>query len=219
MFNLVVAILVFAYCRKLSRQTAKPDVTTEPAPDCGTGRETFSHLVHTLTLLLAGATGYVSLSQEIVWMRVISYASGGMPQVFGHILGFFLFGVAAGALAGKKICDEDKTHPLAFIAWMFFATALFYYVSIPLSSFIIAASSIGGMLVSYVAVAFVAFLLGSIFPVLCHFGIRSGSAVGISLSGIYMANILGSTAGTLVTGFVLLNYLTVEQTSLYPKRY
>ena len=45
-----------------------------------------------------------------------------------------------------------------------------------------------------------AFLLGSIFPVLCHFGIRSDTAVGLSLSGIYMANILGSTAGPLITG-------------------
>jgi hypothetical protein len=98
---------------------------------------------------------------------------------------------------------------------MFLATALFYYLSIPLSSFVIAASSTVGMLASYLTVAIVAFLLGSIFPVLCHYGIRSDTSVGLSLSGIYMANILGSTAGPLVTGFVLMNYLTMEQIILY----
>jgi len=214
MFNFVVALLVFVYCQKLSCQTPKPEVATEPAPDFGLGRGTYS-ISYTLTLFLAGATGYVSLSQEIVWMRVISYASGGMPQVFGHILGFFLFGVAAGALAGKRICEDNKIRPLNFISWIFLATALFYYVSIPLCSYVIEASWKAGMLVSYLTVAIVALLLGSIFPVLCHFGIRSDTAVGLSLSGIYMANILGSTAGPLITGFVLMNYLTMEQIVLY----
>jgi len=213
MFNFLVAILVFAYCRKLPRHGANVEMATElPSHDQG---KSINSISYSLTLLLAGGAGYVSLSQEIVWMRAISYATGGVPHVFGHILGFFLFGVAAGALVGKKVCIKNNIRPLTFIAWMFLATALFYYLSIPISSFVIAASWRAGMVVSYLTVAMTAFLLGSIFPVLCHFGIRSDAAVGLSLSGIYVANILGSTAGPLITGFVLMNYWTMEQIILY----
>jgi spermidine synthase len=215
MFNFLVGILVFAYCRKLSRQPAKAGMATEAASDFGQERKACS-ISYASTILLAGATGYISLSQEIVWMRAISYASGGMPHVFGHILGFFLLGVAAGALLGKMVCDGNKIRPLTFVACMLLASGLFYYFSIPLSSFVIAARWWkAGMLVSYLTVAIVAFLLGSIFPVLCHLGIRSDTAVGLSFSGIYMANILGSTVGPLVTGFVLMNYLTMERIIMY----
>jgi hypothetical protein len=213
MFNFLVAILVFAYCRKLPRHGAKVEMAAELlAHDQG---KSVNSIPYPLTLLLAGAAGYISLSQEIVWMRAISYATGGVPHVFGHLLGFFLFGVAGGALLGKKICVDNKIRPLTLIAWMFLATGLFYYLSIPLSSVVFAESWRGGMVFSYLTVAIVAFLLGSIFPILCHFGIRSDAAVGLSLAGIYMANILGSTAGPLITGFVLMNYWTMEKIILY----
>jgi hypothetical protein len=73
--------------------------------------------------------GYISLSQEIIWVRAISYASGGLSHVFGHVLGFFLLGVAAGAFLGKKVCERGTTAPLKFIASAFLATAVLYYFS------------------------------------------------------------------------------------------
>jgi spermidine synthase len=210
MFNFLVGVLVFIYCRKLSHQKAKAEVATESASDSRQQRKVYP-ISYPLGLLLAGASGYISLSQEIVWVRAVSYASGGMPHIFGHILGFFLFGVAGGSLLGKKVCDGNRSRPLIFVASIFLATGLFYYASIPLSSFVISLYREAGMVVCYLTIAIVAFLLGSIFPVLCHFGIRSNTAVGLSLSGMYMANILGSTAGPLITGFVLMNFLPMEK--------
>jgi MFS family permease len=130
-FNFLVGILVFTYCRKLSHQQAKAEVASEPASDLRQEKKAYA-ISYPLALLFAAASGYISLSQEIIWVRAISYASGGMPHVFGHILGFFLFGVAGGALLGKKVCDENNIRPLTFVAWIFLATALVYYVSIPL---------------------------------------------------------------------------------------
>ena len=214
MGNFLVATLALVYCRRLSRDKATAEVTSEPASHMRQEKTAYA-ISYLVALLLAGASGYLSLSQEIIWVRALSYASGGMPHVFGHILGFFLFGVAGGALLGKKVCDGNHIRPLTFIAWIFLATALFYYLSIPLSSFVIARAWGAGIVVSYLTVAMLAFLLGSIFPVLCHFGIRSDTAVGLSLAGIYLANILGLTAGPLVSGFVLMNVLTMEQIILY----
>ncbi len=54
-------------------------------------------------LFFAAATGYISLSQEMLWMRAVGYITGGEPTVFAHVLGFFLIGVAAGALYGEQL--------------------------------------------------------------------------------------------------------------------
>ncbi|HVX39207.1 MAG TPA: hypothetical protein VHB25_06505 [Gemmatimonadaceae bacterium] len=41
-----------------------------------------------LVYLLAAATGYISLSQEIIWIKVIGSADHGRPEAFAHALGF-----------------------------------------------------------------------------------------------------------------------------------
>jgi spermidine synthase len=213
-FNFLVAGLAFAYGWRRSRRPESTDRIAGALPGVEI-KERAHSISYALTLWLAAGAGFVSLSQEILWVRAISLASGGIPHVFGHVLGFFLLGVAAGALLGKNVCDRNRIHPLLFIAIMFLATGVFYYLAIPLTSTVIAISWEAGMLVTYLAVAVAAFLLGGVLPVLCHFGSRPATPVGVSLSRIYMANILGSTAGPLLTGFVLLNRWTLEQNILF----
>ena len=53
-------------------------------------------------------------------------------------------------------------------------------------------------------------LLGRIFPILCHWGIKADDGSGSRVSKVYLASILGSVAGTLVTGFVLMDYLSIQ---------
>ena len=47
-----------------------------------------------IIFLLSALTGFLSLSQEIIWIRILMYATGGIPQVFAYVLGFFLIGIA-----------------------------------------------------------------------------------------------------------------------------
>src|SRR5262249_30408173 len=58
-------------------------------------------------------------------------------------------------------------------------------------------------------------LVGSVFPVLCHYGIKTKASAGLLLSWVYFANIVGATAGPLLTGFVLLDLFTFEQLILF----
>ncbi len=168
-----------------------------------------------LVLFLAAATGYVSLSQEMVWMRVVGYMTGGAPAVFAHVLGFFLLGVAFGALLAERWCDRlfsEGRSALRFVARMLLVSGVFYALSIPATALVHDAYAPAGIALAHVVVAVVSFLLGGTFPVLCHHGARSGRSVGLAVSRLYLANIVGCTLGPLLTGFVLMERLSTAET-------
>src|SRR5690606_29531209 len=100
-------------------------------------------------------------------------------------------------------------------AAMLICSALVYHIAIPICS--LALTTINGRLVEvfYFAIALVAFLLGSIFPILCDASIKSDKAVGYSVAWIYLANIIGSTLGPLFSGFVLMDRFPLEDLFLY----
>lgn len=59
-----------------------------------------------ISLLLSFLTGFFSLSQEILWVRIISYKLKGLPQSFSITLAFFLIGISLGAHMGQKIVNK-----------------------------------------------------------------------------------------------------------------
>jgi spermidine synthase len=53
--------------------------------------------------------------------------------------------------------------------------------------------------------------LGILLPLLCHYAIEPDDRAGARMSYIYLANIIGSGAGSLVTGFILMETLALWQ--------
>ena len=50
------------------------------------------------------------------------------------------------------------------------------------------------------------------FPIAHHLGSQqSGARIGRSVSKVYFGNIIGSTLGPIVTGYLLLDQLTMDQ--------
>lgn len=170
-------------------------------------------------LFLAAAAGYVSLTQEMVWMRAVSYVTGGAPSVFAHVLGFFLVGVALGAWIGQRACEtvfkDTGRSPGRFLGAMFVVSGLFYYVSI--AGVAEAGTRFKGLAIpaTYGVVMLTSLLLAALFPVLCHYaagaGHGAGQGAGVATSRVYVANIVGSTLGPLLTGFVLMDRMTTAQ--------
>ncbi|MEO6098323.1 MAG: fused MFS/spermidine synthase [Fibrobacteria bacterium] len=211
--NFLVGILVFRYTKAL--KTAKP--VTEPVREIEESRPAANPaqaVPFYLALVISGVAGYISLSQEILWVRAISYATSTWPQVFGHILGFFLLGVALGSLLGKRFCEKRNLSPLLYLAWVFLIGSIAYYVSIPLFSAAFTYSRGLGIFCSYLILALVSCIFGSVLPLLSHFAIKPGTPVGVSLSRIYVANIIGSTMGPLFTGFYLMDRFSLEMNVL-----
>jgi spermidine synthase len=161
--------------------------------------------------LLAGLTGYLSLSFEMLWFRSYAFLSGGSARDFAHLLGFFLLGIAFGGLAGRplsRLADRSPEHGRTVPTVLLLVAALAALLCIP------AMSLIGDGTPSWVAlpgVAIVAGLWAALFPVIAHLSVAPDRSAGSSIGQLYLANVVGSVAGCLLTGFVMMDYLTTGQ--------
>ena len=57
---------------------------------------------------LSLAIGFLSLSEEILWVRVAGFAFQTLPFAFAFVLACYLVGIALGAAYGKRLCARAK---------------------------------------------------------------------------------------------------------------
>ena len=161
--------------------------------------------------VLSFGCGLISLSQEILWVRLVGFAYGNPPHVFAFVLGLYLLGIAAGAHIGKRYCCADRdlygvAARVLLISAAWDAVAPFLYVGAMKFDRTV------GMFVLPLAVMLVALFKSIVFPIAHHLGSsNSPQHVGASVSRVYFANILGATLGPLLTGFYLLEHATLQQ--------
>lgn len=159
-----------------------------------------------LALLVSALSGFVALSYEILWYRVISFTTWSQASGFGLLLAAYLLGIAVGSRIagafckeGAKVGDPKTLPPLAVFA--LFANLVAWLV-VPGFGWL---SILGDWRFPLVLVVISAGLLGAILPLVSHYGIHPDARAGVNLSYVYLANIVGSTAGSLVTGFVFMD--------------
>ncbi len=166
-----------------------------------------------IALLAAGAAGFIALSYEIVWYRVVSFLTWSAPASFGVLLGFYLFGLALGSIGSRVFCRESSKGKLSSLrplaAFVFFANVIGFFVVPSITRAAHSASPVLPLL----AVALAAGLLGAVLPLLAHFAIAPDDRAGQRLSYLYVANIVGSACGSLITGFVFMDKLSLTQVS------
>lgn len=161
--------------------------------------------------ILSFSVGFLSLSQEILWIRLLGFATSGLPQAFGFVLGSFLVGIAFGAMAGKRCCERSSN--LAATGGIVLVIAGFVDLALPwlaIQALKVPAPWHLPGLAALIAAS--AFLKSILFPIAHHLGtVASQDKVGVSVSRVYFANILGSTMGPLVTGLVVLQELSLQE--------
>jgi spermidine synthase len=157
-------------------------------------------------LFVAAASGFIALSYEILWYRVIAFASWGLPSAFGMLLAAYLLGLAVGSKVSGRFCKDDaktgdarQLRPLAL--FVFFANAAAWLI-VPFFGW---SAKFADWRLPLAGVAVSAALLGAILPLVSHFGIAPDDRAGQKLSYVYLANIVGSAAGSLITGFVFMD--------------
>ena len=166
-------------------------------------------------MLLACATGFIALAYEIVWYRIYSYTSGGTAQCFAEVLAYYLFGIAYGSRAVRSACQtklvNNPQRTMAAGAEVILIGGIAAFLVGPA----LALWTSHVPTISAVPLFAVATLLGAAFPLLAHATIDPSKEVGRGVSLLYLSNIIGSTLGSFLVGFVILDHLSTRATSVF----
>lgn len=159
--------------------------------------------------ILAFCTGFISLSMEILWIRLFSFANQTKPQAFAFVLAVYLIGIAFGAMLGKFFCKRQ------YDLWLVSGVALLAASVINYLApwiYVDAVFADHRLLAAGTMMVLTSFMIAIVFPIAHHLGAQhSKNNVGKNLSRVYVANILGATLGPLVTSLLLLSIVTTQQ--------
>lgn len=166
-------------------------------------------------MILAGLTGFVALAYEIVWYRLYAFVSEGTAPSFAMLLAFYLLGIAYGSFAVRDACRKTLGNDLgrtmaAASSVVMLGTIAAFLLGPALARWVVHFN----YQLSYVFVFVAAALLGAAFPLLSHAAIDPARDSGRSISFLYVGNIVGSTLGSFLVGFVILNYWSTRATSV-----
>lgn len=161
-------------------------------------------------------TGFCSLSLEIAWVRLYGYANQSTPQAFAYVLAIYLLGIALGAQIGKRVCQLPLRQDIERVSMLVLLMGAVVAIMAPwafLGSRDLALDDI----VAPLGIFLTAASLSVLFPVTHHLGTPQQSAgndvgKGRHFSRVYIMNVVGAALGPLVTGYVLLEFLTINQT-------
>jgi spermidine synthase len=197
--------LVFARTRKTRSENVSAPPLKAPSGEPG--------LALGVAMLIAGLSGFIALGFEIAWFRVFALASSDRAPAFALLLSTYLAGIAAGSYIAGKLTEQESSEQVTRVVGvlLLLVGAISAYLP-PL----IAALKWKDIPFLAGAPAFfmVAALLGSVLPLLCQLGVPADNRAGRGVSLIYVSNIAGSTLGSLLVGFVLMQHLGLQQVSL-----
>ena len=157
-------------------------------------------------------SGFLSLSQEIIWMRITSFVGMSVPQTFAYTLALFLLGIALGAQVGKNICKKRVEIDISLLGMILIIAALTDIILITILYLYSALYSPSIVLLGLLTLICAA-VRGVAFPLVHHVGAAT-KKTGTQVSNIYFANVFGSTLAPLLIGFVALDYLNTQQVYL-----
>ncbi|WP_371324386.1 hypothetical protein VX159_02355 [Dechloromonas sp. ZY10] len=158
-----------------------------------------------LAWFLSFCAGFISLSEEILWVRIVGFIFESTPRAFAMVLAGFLGGIALGALIGKRLSERGRATP-ATAAWLLLLAGL---LLLALPSLIVGAD--GRPWTNFLLLVLIllgAAVKGTLFPIVHHLGSLPGERLGRSVSRTYFCNILGATLGPLLTGLFLLEHFS-----------
>ncbi|HEY6707400.1 MAG TPA: fused MFS/spermidine synthase, partial [Actinomycetota bacterium] len=178
-----------------------------------------------VVLALFVASGAAGLVYQVVWSRELVLVFGNTTQAVATIVTAFMAGLGFGSLAGGRLAGTSR-RPLRLYGLVELAVAAVAAL-LPLA-FSRLAELYRGMWPSLVerpgqlagvrfglalaAVAPATFLMGMTLPLLTRYLVRTLDEAGARLGELYAANTIGAMAGTLLGGFVLIEFLGLRRT-------
>jgi spermidine synthase len=224
--NLVIGCVAWIASRRwpdgLTRQLRSPEQQA--------GRGSADSLVSSRTfhviLIGLGISGFTSFAYEIYWTRSLVFILGNSTYALTTMLSAFLTGIALGGYLIRFLLGPIKDRAVIFgciqvFLGVFSALALPLLFSIgdirSLSQYLIGTSSealpliFSGFGLAFLVMLVPATLIGTTIPLVGQIGVRNLRETGSSVGKIYAVNTLGNVLGSLLPGFILLNWLGIQR--------
>ena len=217
-FNAAVGItvLILHFAGKTgARETQSAALSAQENEDAGrTPSLALQTLPFTITIPIAALSGFVALGYEILWYRAFSIAIAGRALAFAALLAFYLAGIAFGSLVSRMLCHRltrgAMDRHLRNLAMFVIGANMLSYAILPSVGYLNRYRVV--MVLPFIALA--AALLGATFPLICHAGVKPDDRAGRGLSWLYVSNIIGSTLGSFVVGYILMDIWPVRSIAI-----
>ena len=174
--------------------------------------------------LLVFLSGFAAISLEIIWFRILDTVLQSIAYTYAHLLAFILVGNALGSIAGaatirfihqpRKVFFVIQAGIAAYslisiwlisIYWQSHPTDLHTDIGYIDLNNITSIVIFRYIVIPLVMLVIPNFLLGFYFPLVQKAIQTEDSQIGQRVGLIQVANILGNTTGSLLTGLVLLD--------------
>jgi spermidine synthase len=169
-------------------------------------------------------TGFISLGYEMLWVRILSTYGLSTSQAFALILAGFLLGFSVGAWVVARKVDHHRNLEAWFSA-VSIVTALsgavvllifrqFETLTILLADATPMSQLTLGMALSFTVSFIPAVFMGILFPLGVRIYAHDIDRIGAKAGNTFFSNTLGCVLGSLLTGFVLIPFLGMWNTTL-----
>ncbi|HMH82401.1 MAG TPA: fused MFS/spermidine synthase [Gemmatimonadales bacterium] len=220
--NLALGAAALALARPLDPNPAPSPTAAWPAPHAAGTRQDGARRV---ALVLLALTAFASLLDEIAWTRVLVMIVGGSTYAFTLVLLMFLLGIGLGsALVARRSQSLSVSAAYAALAQGLTgagaALLLVFFGALPVYMLAVfqhpgwgagTRLALSGLAVSAVVLV-PAIGMGLSFPLLADLAAPRDVARGADVGRAYALNTLGSIAGAVLTGFVLVVAFGTEST-------
>jgi spermidine synthase len=206
--NLLVALIV-----SLSRRGSQ---AVQPVP---AGKAPYTYMLAFLFL-----TGFISLGYEMLWVRILSTYGLSTSQAFALILAGFLLGFSIGAWFVARTVDRRQDLESWFSAVCIvtaFSGAVvllifrqFEHLTILLAEVTPASQLTLGMALAFTVSFIPAVFMGILFPLGVRIYAHDVDRIGAKAGNTFFSNTLGCVLGSLLTGFVLIPFVGMWNTTL-----
>jgi predicted membrane-bound spermidine synthase len=218
--NLALGVAALLLARRSEPAPAARAPDEEPifTPDAGPS-------TRRLAVWLIALTAFASLLYEIAWTRALILVIGSSTYAFTTILACFLLGIGLGSLVAvgrgrpprellvRAAVIQGAIAVLASLLFPFFRALPVYVVATLQVQFL----GVGELLALHAAAVALVVIppavgMGFSFPLLAELASERAGATGHEVGRAYLANTLGSIAGAVATGFLLIHVIGSERT-------
>ncbi|AXY58036.1 MFS transporter [Acinetobacter chinensis] len=160
-------------------------------------------------------SGFSALIYQICWQRLLFTGFGIDLTSITVIVSVFMAGLGIGAFFGGRIADKFNSNIIIIFCLVELGIGMFGFFS----SFLIHTvqnlfihANLGLLaVVTFILLIFPTFLMGMTLPLLTSFFNHFIENIGKSIGMLYFYNTLGAAFGSLATGFILFNYMTLSE--------